>query len=222
MARLVGADAESTRARILCVASHLFAEHGEGNTSMRDIGRAAGVSLATVHHYFGSKNELYRAEVDHAYRQLEALRDEIARSISLDRPIEEEIARAVRASSRFACDHRPAVRLVMRTVIDTEELPEERKSGLLLPFLDEGTELLSRFVDEPRERIRLLLHAVNHLVVRYALTAPRELAVVVGLKNGSEQEAMRRIEDHLVFATLRLFGLPKVRAAPKTEPPGSS
>ena len=35
---------------------NIFSAKGEGNTSMRDIASGAGVSLGTVHHYFGSKH----------------------------------------------------------------------------------------------------------------------------------------------------------------------
>lgn len=219
MARPVGADAEATRGRILRCAARLFAEHGEGNTSMRDIGRAAGVSLATVHHYFGSKDDLYKAAVDSMYVELEALRDELTRTVEPGRPLPETIENAVRTTFRFASEHRPAVQLVMRTVIDTGELAEERRSGLLLPFLDEGAELLSGPSKLPKEELRLLLHSMNHLIVRYALTEPKEHQLVVRAE--SERDAMRTIEDHLVLVALRLMGLEEEaarRARPEERP----
>lgn len=208
MARPVGADAEATRGRILRCAATLFAEHGEGNTSMRDIGRAAGVSLATVHHYFGSKDDLYRASVDSMYLELEALREELTERIRSGKPLTEVIEDATRTIYRFACAHRPAVQLVMRTVIDTGALSEERRTGLLLPFLDEGVKLLESTgrIAIDRERLRLLLQSMNHLIVRYALTEPKELAIVIGGAR-DEEAAMDLIEDHLVHVVLTLFDL---------------
>ena len=206
MARPVGADAEATRGRILRCAARLFAEHGEGNTSMRDIGRAAGVSLATVHHYFGSKDDLYRASVDSMYVELEALREELTQSIQPERPLAMSVEEVIRSSFRFACHHRPAVQLVMRTVIDTEALAVERRSGLMLPIVDEAASILEAPAGIDKAHLRMLLQSMNHLIVRYALCDPQEMVVVVG-GHRNEQQAMNVIEDHLVHIGLTLLGL---------------
>lgn len=63
-----GARAEaapSVRERILAVAQTLFAEQGYSATSTRAIAQGAGVNLAQLHYYFGSKRELFIA----AYRR---------------------------------------------------------------------------------------------------------------------------------------------------------
>ena len=61
MARPRGADSAQTRARILAAAIEAFAAGGASGTTTRTIARAAGVSLATLHHHFGSKDDLYQA-----------------------------------------------------------------------------------------------------------------------------------------------------------------
>jgi AcrR family transcriptional regulator len=52
-----------TRERILTKARELFARNGIGNTSIRSIAAAADVDPALVHHYFGSKEQLFAAAV---------------------------------------------------------------------------------------------------------------------------------------------------------------
>jgi AcrR family transcriptional regulator len=52
-----------SRARILANARELFARNGIGNTSIRSIAAAAGVDSALVHHYFGTKEQLFAAAV---------------------------------------------------------------------------------------------------------------------------------------------------------------
>lgn len=52
-----------TRDRILFNARELFARNGIGNTSIRSIAAAAGVDSALVHHYFGTKEQLFAAAV---------------------------------------------------------------------------------------------------------------------------------------------------------------
>lgn len=54
-------EATDTRARILAVATDLFARRGFDAVTMRDLASAVGVNVATVHHHAGSKGELYEA-----------------------------------------------------------------------------------------------------------------------------------------------------------------
>jgi TetR/AcrR family transcriptional regulator, regulator of cefoperazone and chloramphenicol sensitivity len=54
-------DGEQARERLLQAALRLFAEKGFAKTSIRDIGQAAGVNIASISYYFGDKAGLYRA-----------------------------------------------------------------------------------------------------------------------------------------------------------------
>ncbi|MEU0133885.1 TetR family transcriptional regulator [Streptomyces sp. NPDC006296] len=60
-ARTGGPDA---RTRILEAARTEFAERGYDKTSVRGIAKAAGVDAALVHHYFGTKDEVFAAAVE--------------------------------------------------------------------------------------------------------------------------------------------------------------
>lgn len=55
--------ASDTRDRILAVARDLFARNGFDNTSIRSIASGAGVDGALVHHYFGTKTQLFAAAI---------------------------------------------------------------------------------------------------------------------------------------------------------------
>jgi AcrR family transcriptional regulator len=52
-----------TRDRILDNAREMFARNGIGKTSIRSIAAASGVDSALVHHYFGTKEQLFAAAV---------------------------------------------------------------------------------------------------------------------------------------------------------------
>src|SRR5437870_1602341 len=110
MARPVNADAEATRARVLHSALTLFSEHGVGNTSIREIARGADVSLAMVHHYFGSKDDLYDACIASMYTELTEMRGDLELALASGGSFDELIERAVVASFNFARAHRTAVR----------------------------------------------------------------------------------------------------------------
>lgn len=53
--------APDTRAAILAAARSRFADHGFAGTTIRAVAADAGVDGALVHHYFGSKDELFLA-----------------------------------------------------------------------------------------------------------------------------------------------------------------
>lgn len=55
---------QNTRDAILAAARQAFAERGYDGASIRSIAAAAGVDPALVHHYFGTKDELFAATVN--------------------------------------------------------------------------------------------------------------------------------------------------------------
>lgn len=69
------ANSESTRHRILHVATELFAAKGFGQVSIRDISAQAGVSVSTVMYHGGSKKQLLEACLDAAFSRESALGD---------------------------------------------------------------------------------------------------------------------------------------------------
>ncbi|MET9690251.1 TetR family transcriptional regulator [Streptomyces sp. NPDC006514] len=53
-----------TQERIRLAAREVFAERGYDKTSVRGIAKVAGVDPALVHHYFGSKDDLFAAAIE--------------------------------------------------------------------------------------------------------------------------------------------------------------
>jgi AcrR family transcriptional regulator len=63
-----------TRGRILTCARNLFARNGFNKTSIRAVAKDAGVDAALVHHYFGSKTELFAAAINIPIDPMDVLR----------------------------------------------------------------------------------------------------------------------------------------------------
>ncbi|MEU8779242.1 TetR family transcriptional regulator [Streptomyces sp. NPDC048606] len=57
-------DGPGTQERIRLAAREVFAERGYDKTSVRGIAKVAGVDPALVHHYFGTKDDLFAAAVE--------------------------------------------------------------------------------------------------------------------------------------------------------------
>ncbi|WP_370880961.1 TetR/AcrR family transcriptional regulator [Streptomyces africanus] len=56
-------ESADTRDRILTAAREEFSERGYEKTSVRGIAKAAGVDPALVHHYFGTKEQVFEAAI---------------------------------------------------------------------------------------------------------------------------------------------------------------
>jgi len=65
--RRTESDAAGTRDRILAAAREEFSERGYEKTSVRGIAKAAGVDSALVHHYFGTKEQVFAASIEVAF-----------------------------------------------------------------------------------------------------------------------------------------------------------
>ncbi|MFF5156503.1 TetR family transcriptional regulator [Streptomyces sp. NPDC000348] len=77
-------ESAGTRERILDAAREEFSVRGYEKTSVRGIAKAAGVDSALVHHYFGTKEQVFEAAVEVAFAPVFTARDTV-----LDGPLDE-------------------------------------------------------------------------------------------------------------------------------------
>lgn len=211
MARPVAADAEATRRRILFAAASLFSEKGSAATSMRQIARAASVSQSTVHHYFGTKDGLYHACIEAMYRELSALEQRVLTELTTASSMRAALDAGIRQAWRFACEHRPAVRLMTRSVLELGETQHPERAQHLFPFIEQGAALLSAMSPLPAESLRFALYSVTFMAVRLVLVESAELARVLGLPEDTETHVVDVLaEDHLIELVARMIALPSV------------
>lgn len=209
VARPLNADADATRRRILQSALALFGERGPGASPIRAIAGRAEVSLAMVHHYFGNKDGLYEACVDAMYDELASFRDQVMAEVG-ERPaadLDEIVERVVRAGFRFARAHQPAMRLMLRQVVASGELPAHRRERLQMPFLIQGSELLAGATGRPASALRPALQSALFLLGRYAISTEDELSRITG---ATPPDAVAAVEDHLVDVTRRMLGFASI------------
>lgn len=64
-------DAGRSRSALLEAAEDLFAERGFDATSLGDVAKRAGLSRGTPNYFFGSKDQLYEAVLERAFRERE-------------------------------------------------------------------------------------------------------------------------------------------------------
>jgi TetR/AcrR family transcriptional regulator len=63
-------DREVTRAAVLAAAEEEFARHGMNAARTEDIAERSGVTKGMIYHYFGSKEKLYEAALEHVFAPL--------------------------------------------------------------------------------------------------------------------------------------------------------
>jgi AcrR family transcriptional regulator len=191
----------------------MFAERGSGGSPIREIASQAGVSLAMVHHYFGNKDGLYAACVDSMYEELDAMRAHVTAEIAQSgvggdaggprTTVEAIVERTVRSGFRFAREHQPAMRLLLRSVVEAGELDAERRHRFQMPVLAQASELLAAANGRPAHELRLAVQSVVFLLARYAIGTADDLARIAGTER---EHACAAVEDHLVAVARRLFG----------------
>ncbi|MBC2638404.1 MULTISPECIES: TetR/AcrR family transcriptional regulator [unclassified Rhodococcus (in: high G+C Gram-positive bacteria)] len=153
-----------TRSRILATARKLFAQNGFDKTSVRSVAGGAGVDSALVHHYFGTKRQLFLASVDIPVDPTQVIAPVLAGPTD---EIGRHLARAV--LSVWESPHRPAVVAAFRSAMSGDEPTLIRTFLLEVVLRDLGPR-----VDEPPGTGMLRMQLVASqmagvLVTRYVL-----------------------------------------------------
>jgi AcrR family transcriptional regulator len=171
---------------ILEAAGEGFARRGFHQASMREIARAAGLSLAGLYHYVGGKDELLFLVLD---RALDCLLRELDVQLAAARRPEDRLLALMRTHLEFGLHHAAALKLINR---DHELLPEPRRGEVAArrqAYLRRGMAVLreldrqGRSGDELLSATNLLLGMLNGIATRPFLRTPddaRSLARKVG------------------------------------------
>ncbi len=101
--------APGTRDRILESALAVFAERGFDGATTRDIAARAGTNLGLIQYYFGGKERLWRAAVDHIFARL----DTVLATVAPARPDDPtQLAELIRVCVRFVAANPHFVRFM--------------------------------------------------------------------------------------------------------------
>jgi AcrR family transcriptional regulator len=118
-------DPERTMADILAVALREFADKGLAGARIDEIAAATRTSKRMIYYYFGSKEGLYIAVLEEAYRQMRA----IERGLQLDDlPPEQALRTLVAFTVDYQLAHPEFIRLVMTENIHRGEYLAQSKS----------------------------------------------------------------------------------------------
>ncbi len=155
--------APDTRSAILAAARAGFASHGYAGATIRAIAGDAGVDPALVHHYFGSKDELFIAALELPVDP----RDLLAPAVAGD--LDDVASRLLRVFLRVWDD--PSMRLPLLGLVRGVGDPDGQrlvKDGFVRVVVRPLAEAMG--VDQPERRTALVVSQVIGLIVtRYLL-----------------------------------------------------
>ncbi|MDT0394959.1 MULTISPECIES: TetR family transcriptional regulator [Streptomyces] len=158
-------ESAGTRDRILDTAREEFALRGYEKTSVRGIAKAAGVDSALVHHYFGTKEQVFEAAVEVAFAPVLT-----ARNTVLEGPLDEVGERMTRMI--FGLWESPVTRAPLLAIVRSA-VNNEIAAGVFRRLV--ASQLLRRIagqLDAPDAELRAELAAaqmVGIAMIRYVI-----------------------------------------------------
>jgi AcrR family transcriptional regulator len=168
------ARAEATRLALLEAAAHEFAAHGFEGASTRAIAARAGTHQPQINYHFESKDELWRATVDHVFGRLDA-------ALAADLPDGIEGEGGV-TRDRFALLLRAVVRAVAglpelnRIMVQEATADSDRLAWIVERHTRSRYDLLTRAWRELRDAGEVA--DLDETVVYYSLIGAASLAYV--------------------------------------------
>jgi AcrR family transcriptional regulator len=168
---------------ILGAATEIFARRGFHQASTREIARAAGLSLAGLYHYVGSKDELLFFVLD---RSLDTLIAGLDQAVATARTPETKLLALIRTHLDFGFQHAAALKIINR---DHELLSEPRRSEVATKrqlYVQRGLAILreldphERSGDELLSATNLLLGMLNGIARRPFLRSSEDAKTLAG------------------------------------------
>ena len=140
-------DPQRTMADIIEVATREFSEKGLAGARIDDIAEAMRTSKRMIYYYFGSKEGLYIAVLEHAYSRIRASEAELHLE---DLPPEDALRRLVGFTVDYQLRHPEFTRLIMTENIHRGEYIAQSKAiqKLNVPAIEGLRKVLERGVKE--------------------------------------------------------------------------
>jgi AcrR family transcriptional regulator len=210
IAHLAPASTTDTREKILNTAAMLFARDGFGATSLRDITATAGVNIAAVNYYFGSKDNLIVAVLSRAIRPLNerrlALLDTLLREAAPEPPALRKILEALlRPCIEMGSDpaHRETFQLLERSLSEEgnfiKQIIQREWNPVVARFIEAMDHALP---DVPQEEVFWRIHFTMGALI-HTMCHHQDLTLISeGRCRFDPEQTLARITDYAAAGLL--------------------
>lgn len=167
MVRITAAARQANRAQLLLAAAEQFARHGLEGANVNEISLAAGFAKGTVYNYFPSKEALFLAVVEEAYRLTERSAEPLP-----DAPTVTRLEKLLAADVEWVRDHEPFARVLARETLNPDPRLYPQIVNAAAPLIDRVVGILRDGVDRgevradmPVERLALIFLGLGELML---------------------------------------------------------
>ncbi len=215
------------RREILQAAGQVFSEKGLEHATVREICHSAGVNLASVNYYFGSKEELYIQAVKHA-RRLREERAPLPKWAPFTPP-EQKLCMFVdtMVEQVLGNDGEPwQTRLIMREIMEPTKACEEMVRETFRPYIHVLLGILGELMPPgtPQYKLQQLAFSVIGQCVYYRFHQ-KVIPMLVSPEDLARHYTPRSISNHISGVILAAIGTrdtlssaPPESASGSTEP----
>ena len=206
-----GKEAGSAKERLLDAATDIFGMYGYEAATTRMIAREAGVNIAAIPYYFGGKEGLYHALIDHIVAMVQAriadVQEELAeQDLTGEGGCEKACVlfeRLLEGVIQFMVGSPEALRLsriILREQLYPSAAYEQIFTGFMKPILDSLTDLILIIVpDQTRRQAKLRAMAIMGQVVVFRVA--RETVVRALDMEGYSQDEMEEVKTTILEHT---------------------
>lgn len=194
-----GADADATRTAILEGALEAFASAGYDAVSVRELTRRLGVSHNLVHHYFGTKQNLWHAVLDYAVgEQIGEVMAQLERDLDAEGDPFASLDQSIRGVVTLFARMPALPRLLMFEAAWAGERLDYVYEHYLDPFFRVADRLRARVEEAGGERVDLRSFALVTLTACGSLFTHASVARQIGGPDPFSDEAVQRHADTVV------------------------
>lgn len=163
-------QADEARNRILTAAEEVFAERGYVGATTREIAERAGIGKRMLFYYFPTKDAVYRAVLERIVAGLVGIYE-----YTRGEPGPVGLHDGIEAITRFAADHLPAMKVLLREIIDDGPYLAELTARYLRPLYEQAGAGVARSMASGDFRASDPVHAlasVGGVTLFYFLIVP--------------------------------------------------
>lgn len=167
MVRITAEAKQANRARLLRAAAEQFALDGIEGANVNEISLAAGFAKGTVYNYFPSKEALFLAVVEEAYRLTERSAEPLP-----DAPTATRLVNLLNADIEWVRHHEPFARVLARETLNPNPRLYPQIVKAAAPLIDRVVAILRAGIDRgevradmPLERLALVFLGLGELAL---------------------------------------------------------
>ncbi|HEY1936196.1 MAG TPA: CerR family C-terminal domain-containing protein [Acetobacteraceae bacterium] len=197
---------EETRQRILRAALQVFAAEGYDGASTRVLAQTAGVNLPAIQYYFGSKEGLYRAVIDHIGETVESriapVTEQIRNALAQREPSRRELldllcrmldAFVALVTDQTSPDWESRALFFARAEIEPQIALESLHRRVMRQIVEPCALLIGRLTGQPPDAEQTLLRTVA-MLGQVSIFCNRKAHQVLGWQE-LDQERVRTIQS---------------------------